>query len=90
MYVRIWGTKHWTVESTTSPRSGVVSPTTVYSQSPTCEPQSAGNPGFSVTVTRKLYLNGELKDTDTNSWRYKPQNKIVCGAAPTPGAPATP
>ncbi|NNH07550.1 vanomycin resistance protein VanB, partial [Cellulomonas fimi] len=90
VYVRIWGTKYWTVESTTSPRSGVVSPTTVYSQSPTCEPQSAGNPGFSVTVTRKLYLDGELKDTDTNSWRYKPQNKVVCGTAPTPGAAPTP
>ncbi|WP_130780317.1 VanW family protein, partial [Cellulomonas biazotea] len=90
VYVRIWGTKHWTVESTTSPRSGVVAPTTVYSQSPTCTAQSAGNPGFSVTVTRKLFLGGQLQDTDTNSWRYKPQNKIVCGPAPTPGAPATP
>ena len=40
-YVRMWGTKYWTVESITSPRSGVVAPTTVYSQSPTCEPQSA-------------------------------------------------
>lgn len=93
VYVRIWGTKYWTVESTTSPRSGVVAPTTVYSQSPTCEPQSAGNPGFSVTVTRKLFLDGQLKDTDTNSWRYKPQNKIVCGAPPSatpPAAPATP
>ncbi|NKY41256.1 VanW family protein, partial [Cellulomonas septica] len=90
VYVRIWGTKYWTVESTTSPRSGVVSPTTVYSQSATCEPQSAGNPGFSVTVTRKLYLNGELKDTDTNSWRYKPQNKIVCGAPPSATPPASP
>ena len=37
VYVRVWGTKYWTVESITSPRSGVVAPTTVYSQSPTCE-----------------------------------------------------
>ena len=35
VYVRVWGTKYWTVESITSPRSGVVNPTTVYSQSPT-------------------------------------------------------
>ena len=46
VYVRVWGTKHWTVESITSPRSGVVAPTTVYSQSPTCEAQSAGQPGL--------------------------------------------
>ncbi|KQT02419.1 hypothetical protein ASG23_03605 [Cellulomonas sp. Leaf395] len=84
VYVRVWGTKHWTVESITSGRSGVVAPTTVYSQSPTCEPQSAGNPGFSVTVTRKTYLNGALEKTESNSWRYKPQNKVICGAAPTP------
>ncbi|MBO3086455.1 VanW family protein [Cellulomonas fengjieae] len=90
VYVRVWGTKHWTVESITSPRSGVVQPTTVYSQSPTCEPQSAGNPGFSVTVTRKISLNGELAKTESNSWRYKPQNKIICGAPPAPTAPATP
>ncbi|WP_315098041.1 VanW family protein, partial [uncultured Cellulomonas sp.] len=88
VYVRVWSTKHWTVESVTSPRSGVVSPTTVYSQSPTCEPQSAGNPGFSVTVTRKVYLNGTLEKTESNSWRYKPQNKVICGAPPTATPPA--
>ncbi len=86
VYVRVWGTKYWTVESITSPRSGVVAPTTVYSQSPTCEAQSAGNPGFSVTVTRKTYLEGALQKTESNSWRYKPQNKVVCGPAPTPAA----
>jgi vancomycin resistance protein YoaR len=87
-YVRIWGTKHWTVETTTSPRSGVVAPTTVYSQSPTCEPALAGNPGFSVTVTRKTYLGDDLKKTESNSWRYKPQNKVVCGEPPDADADA--
>ncbi|MBB2923872.1 VanW family protein [Cellulomonas cellasea] len=86
VHVRIWGTKYWTVESTTSGRSGVVSPTTTYSQSPTCEPQSAGNPGFTVTTTRKLFLEGQLKDTESFTWKYKPQNRVICGAAPT--APA--
>jgi vancomycin resistance protein YoaR len=82
LHVRIWGTKYWTVESTTSPRTNVKRPTTVYSQSKTCTPSSAGNPGFGVTVTRKLFLNGELKETTAKSWRYKPQNKVVCGKAP--------
>jgi vancomycin resistance protein YoaR len=76
--VKIWGTKHWTVETSTSPRSGVVRPTTVRSSSPTCTPQSAGNPGFSVTVTRRLLLNGEEQETTSNTWRYKPQNAVVC------------
>ncbi|HWJ84953.1 MAG TPA: VanW family protein, partial [Cellulomonas sp.] len=81
-YVRLWGTKYWTVTTTTSPRSGVVAPTTVYSQSATCTPSLAGNPGFSVTVTRKTYLDDVLKKTESSSWRYKPQNKVVCGEPP--------
>jgi len=86
-YVRLWGTKYWTVESTTGARTGVVSPTTVYSQSPTCEASSAGNPGFSVTVTRKIFLNGDLQKTEARTTRYKPQNKVVCGAAPSAPTP---
>ena len=81
-HVRIWSTKHFTVETSTSGRSGVVAPTTVYSQSPTCEPQSAGNPGFTVTNTRRVYLGEELVDTQSRTWRYKPQNKVVCGSPP--------
>ncbi|QGQ20076.1 vanomycin resistance protein VanB [Cellulomonas sp. JZ18] len=83
-HVRIWGTKHFTVETEKSGRSGVVAPTTVYSQSATCSPQSAGNPGFTVTNTRRVYLNGELVDTESDTWRYKPQNRVVCGAPPAP------
>lgn len=81
-YVRVWSTKYWTVETTTSGRSGVVQPSTVYSQSETCTPQSAGNPGFSVTVYRKIFLGEELKTDEQMSWRYKPQNKVVCGEKP--------
>jgi hypothetical protein len=43
-----------------------------------------------VTVTRKTYLNGTLEKTESNSWRYKPQNKIICGAPPTATPPPTP
>lgn len=82
VHVRIWGTKYFTVESTTSGRSNVHQPTTVYSQSPTCQAQSAGNPGFTVTVTRRLLLHGELVATEPHTWTYKPQNQVVCGPAP--------
>jgi vancomycin resistance protein YoaR len=88
LWVRVWGTKYWTVESTTSGRSGVVSPTTVYSQSPTCEAQSAGNPGFTVTVTRRVLLEGVEASSQSWTTRYRPQNKVVCGPEPT--APPTP
>ena len=78
VHVAIWGTKYWTVESSTSGRSGVVAPTTVHSTSPTCVPQSAGNPGFSVTVARTLSLNGAVAETTKRTTRYKPQNSVIC------------
>jgi vancomycin resistance protein YoaR len=76
--VRIWGTKHFTVETSTSRRSNVVAPTTVHSSSPTCTPSSAGNPGFQVTVTRRVLLAGVEQGTTSDTWRYKPQNAVVC------------
>lgn len=82
VYVRIWSTPHFTVETTTSRRSGVVSPRTVYSDSPTCSPQSAGNPGFQVTVTRTVFLDGVQQDHESWTVRYKPQNAVVCGSPP--------
>ncbi|MGV8977621.1 MAG: VanW family protein [Cellulomonas sp.] len=88
VHVRIWSTKYWTVETSTSARSNVKQPTTVYSQSPTCVPSSAGNPGFRVTTTRTVSLDGAVKETKAFTWTYTPQNTIICGPAPT--APATP
>ncbi|CAL8976497.1 hypothetical protein CELL_02324 [Cellulomonas sp. T2.31MG-18] len=88
VHVRIWGTKYWTVTSTTSPRSNVHAPTTVYSQSPACTPQSAGNPGFTVTVTRQLSLNGEVKQSTSRTTTYKPQDTIICGPAPGGASPS--
>ena len=82
VHVQIWGTKYWTVETTTSGRSNVRQPTTVYSQTPTCEAQNAGNPGFTVTVVRRVLLNGAVASTQTRTTTYKPQNKIICGPAP--------
>ncbi|WP_298459474.1 VanW family protein [uncultured Cellulomonas sp.] len=78
VHVRMWGTRYWTVESSTSPRSNIVRPTTVTSSSDTCTPQRAGNPGFTVTVTRRLLLDGEEQETTSDTWRYKPQNAVVC------------
>ncbi len=86
VHVRIWGTQYWTVESTTSGRWNVLAPTTVYSQSPTCEAQRAGNPGFTVKVRRVVLLGDQVHSDETWTVSYKAQNAIVCGAAPTSGA----
>jgi hypothetical protein len=83
-HVQIWGTKYFEVASVTGPRSNVVSPRTVYSQSPTCVPQGAGNPGFRVSVTRTVTKpDGELKEKKSWTTSYRPQNRVVCGKAPS-------
>ena len=61
----------------------------MYSQSPTCVASSAGNPGFRVTVTRTVSLDGAAKETKPFTWTYQPQNTIICGPAPTTAAPPT-
>ena len=81
--VRAWSTPYYEVKSTTSPRSGVVRPTTQYSSSASCIAQGSGSPGFAVTVTRKVYLEGELVKDEPRTWRYNPQNAVVCGKAPS-------
>ncbi len=79
VHVRVWGTRYWTVESTTGPRSNIVNPTTVHSTAPGCTPSSAGNPGFKVTVTRTVSLNGVVRSVEPRTWRYDPQNAVTCG-----------
>jgi vancomycin resistance protein YoaR len=86
-WVRIWSTPYWEVTSESGPKTNVVQPTTVYSQSATCSPQSAGNPGFRITVTRTVKLNGAVVATEPSSWTYRPQNRVVCGPDPA-AAPA--
>ncbi|MCL3862592.1 VanW family protein [Actinotalea sp. K2] len=88
LHVAVWSTPYWTVEHSTSGRSGIVAPKTVYNTSAGCISQSAGNPGFQVTVTRRLLLEGEVQHEESNSWKYQPQNAIVCG--PAPGSPEQP
>jgi vancomycin resistance protein YoaR len=87
-WVRIWSTPYWEVTSESGPKTNVVQPTTVYSQSATCSPQSAGNPGFRITVTRTVKLNGEVVATEPSSWTYRPQNRVVCGPDPAAAPPA--
>ncbi|HEY8720160.1 VanW family protein [Pengzhenrongella sp.] len=78
LHVAMWGTKYWTVATATGPRHSVVAPTTVHSASPTCTPSGTGNPGFTVTVIRKLSLNGVVKETKKQTTHYNPQNAVIC------------
>ena len=82
VHVQLWSTAYWRVESETSGRWGVTQPTIVYNQKAGCEPQSKGNPGFSVRVTRRTFLGDELKNTEQWTTTYRPQNQVICGPPP--------
>lgn len=82
LHVAVWSTEYYKVETTSGPHLNVKSPTTINNPSPGCEPQRAGSPGFSITVSRKV-TELESKKTlvnERNSWTYVPTNRIVCTA----------
>lgn len=83
-HAQAWSTTFYDVESSTSPRSGVQSPTRVYSSATGCTPNSAGQPGFTVTVRRKVteIESGEVPIDEANTWTYRPTNQIICGSPP--------
>lgn len=80
LWVAAWSTKYYDIQESTSGRSNVVSPTTEHRSGPSCQPQSTGSPGFSVSVWRKVTViaTGEVVIDETKNVRYKPQNAIVC------------
>ena len=88
-HVALWGTNVWDVNITTGARSNITSPQTVYNTSTRCEPESGGQNGFTVQVTRTRSQNGSVVDSKTYTTTYKPWNRVICGPAPS-STPATP
>ena len=81
--VKIWGTKHYEVESVTGGRSGFTNPETKKGPAENCH---AGNgaQGFTTSDTRIVRdaKSGAEVSRDTRKVRYNPQPKIVCGKPP--------
>lgn len=86
-WVAFWSTPYFDVETRTSGRYNITQPRTVYNTDSDCVPESGGQVGFSVDVTRWRYLDGALHDEEDWSWTYQPWNRVVCGGAPAPEAP---
>lgn len=82
VWVRVWSTEYFDVDTYTSPRRGITSPSTVYNSDPECIPESGGQSGFTVDVVRTRYLNGSEHDREAWTWTYSPWNRVVCGTAP--------
>ncbi|MBD8078127.1 VanW family protein [Cellulosimicrobium arenosum] len=78
LHVATWSTKYYEVETSASPKTNVVPTTTVTHKGSDCEPIPAGNPGFSITNYRKVYLDGDLVKDEADHWTYKPDNEVVC------------
>lgn len=84
LHVVAWSTPYYTVTDSTSARSDVVAATIEHKSGAGCVAQSRGNSGFSVTVYRKVAVaaTGEVVIDESNTWRYRPQNGVVCDAPP--------
>jgi len=77
--VRLWGTKHYTVESIPGERTNFVDPQPRPGPATNCHP-SAGGPGFTATDTRVIKdLNGREVSRHTRKKVYDPAPKITCG-----------
>lgn len=77
--VKIWGTKHYRVESQTGPKHDIKKAGTMKKDDPKCEP-SSGIDGFTVTNTRILYDidTGEEVRREPRTVRYNPLPEIIC------------
>ncbi len=94
--VRMWSTKIWDIESTTSDRYNFTSPQTRTLTTSDCEAHT-GYGGFDVDVTRIFNRadTGEEVRREVFSTTYTPSDSVVCRSpepapAPTPDPPADP
>ncbi|GAA3207758.1 VanW family protein [Oerskovia jenensis] len=78
LHVAVWSTKYYEVQTSSSGQQNVVQPTTVTHTGADCVAQPMGNPGFSITTYRKVLLNGQVVKDEKDTWRYKPDNQVVC------------
>src|SRR5690606_35236947 len=51
-HVRLWGTEHFEVSTTTSDRYNFTAPSTVYNSAASCVPHNSPERGFTVNVSR--------------------------------------
>lgn len=82
-HVTLWGTDVWDVNITTGNRYNITQPQTLYNEGPRCEPESGGQSGFSVDVTRTVSAGGEVHEQRSYTHTYRPWNRVVCGAPPS-------
>jgi vancomycin resistance protein YoaR len=82
MTVSFWGTKEYDeIKAEFGPRRDIVPFEKIYDDSPECEGQN-GVDGFTITVDRVFYKNGEEVRREPITTRYKPAPDVTCGKDP--------
>lgn len=81
--VKLWGTKHYEVESVTGGRSNQTEPQPKQGPAENCH-ASNGAPGFTTSDTRIIREVGSGREVsrNTRTVKYNPQPKIMCAAPP--------
>jgi vancomycin resistance protein YoaR len=76
--IEMWGTKKWDkVTSSFTNRYNYTGFSTITDDSPTCV-ESSGSSGFSIAVTRRRYIDGEVVSKETWPATYRPTPHVVC------------
>ena len=84
MTVSLWGTKEYDdIEAEFGERKNIRKFTTVYDESEDCLGQS-GVDGFTITVDRVFYKDGEEVKREPITTTYKPAPEVICKAEPKP------
>lgn len=78
LYVDIWSTKHFEVKTHASPKSNIRQPGVKEVTAANCEPKGKGQPGFTITNTRTVLLDGQEVETTSDTWTYRPDDAIKC------------
>lgn len=78
LYVDIWSTKHFEVETEASPKSNIRQPGVKEVTAANCEAKGPGQPGFTITNSRTVLLDGQEVDFSSDTWTYRPDDAIKC------------
>ncbi|MBO0610627.1 VanW family protein [Myceligenerans salitolerans] len=92
LHVRIWSTKHLKNTWTDGEKRNVVAPGVVTSTDPGCVPYPGGEPGFTITVGRKVERIGDGKVVIERSYTttYRPDHALACVTPEPPPLPEDP
>ena len=86
--VRLWGTREYTVQSSTTPRTDVRPRGMKVVTTQGCTPED-GEDGYTARVTRTVLRGRDTVSTDSFSSTYPPSDRVVCQTPPPSDRPST-